>query len=105
MRAFAYALKECELVDLGFDRDWYTWERGHLTSNNIRERLDKGVAIDSWTHLFLSYSVTHHMHTFSDHCPIVVDTGKKVCYVGRCPFRFEAAWLLEESCKGEVARL
>lgn len=42
MLAFREALKDCELNDLGFSGQWFTWERGRLPSNNIRERLDRG---------------------------------------------------------------
>lgn len=44
MKAFSYALKDCSLEDLGYEGVWYTWERGRLATNNITERLDKGVA-------------------------------------------------------------
>ncbi|KAG8490633.1 hypothetical protein CXB51_013830 [Gossypium anomalum] len=44
MVAFREALEDCELNDLGFSAQWYTWERGRLPSNNIRERLDMGDA-------------------------------------------------------------
>ncbi|PPR89242.1 hypothetical protein GOBAR_AA31445 [Gossypium barbadense] len=47
MSAFREVLEECELNDLGFSGQWFTWERGRLFSNNIKERLDKVVAIQS----------------------------------------------------------
>lgn len=40
MIEFRCALEECNLVDLGFLGQWFTWERGRLPSNNTRERLD-----------------------------------------------------------------
>ncbi|KAA3459950.1 reverse transcriptase [Gossypium australe] len=44
MATFRATLDDCSLSDLGFSSQWYTWERGQLASNNIRERLDRGVA-------------------------------------------------------------
>ncbi|KAA3479819.1 reverse transcriptase [Gossypium australe] len=38
--------------NLGFFGQWYTWERGWLVGNNIRERLDRGVANPEWWDLF-----------------------------------------------------
>lgn len=74
MIAFREALKECEINDLGFFGQWFTWERGRLVSNNIRERLDRGVANLAWWDLFPGFKVSHLQHSFSDHCPILVDT-------------------------------
>ncbi|KAA3468220.1 reverse transcriptase [Gossypium australe] len=42
MVAFREALEDCQLMDLGFQGPWFTWERGNLPETNIRERLDRG---------------------------------------------------------------
>lgn len=68
-------LNDCALEDLGFEGTCYTWEKGRFASNNIKERLDSGVTTDSWSQLFPCYHVFHHSYTFSDHYPVVVDTG------------------------------
>ena len=39
LQAFHDALDDCELTDIGYIGDIYTWHRG-----KIRERLDRGVA-------------------------------------------------------------
>lgn len=39
LQNFHEALDDCELVDIGFTGDMFTWQRG-----KIRERLDRGVA-------------------------------------------------------------
>ncbi|XP_040930023.1 uncharacterized protein [Gossypium hirsutum] len=57
MAAFKEALEYCELHDLGFSGQWYTWEKGRLVDNNIRERLDRGVANTEWWALFPSLGV------------------------------------------------
>ncbi|MBA0790896.1 hypothetical protein Gohar_015512 [Gossypium harknessii] len=58
-REFREALDDCSLTDLGFVGWWFTWERGRFVSTNIRERLDRGVAILSWVNLFLGYRLEH----------------------------------------------
>lgn len=52
MEAFRRALEDCNLMDIGFSGNWFTWERGNLPETNIQERLDRGVATDSWLALF-----------------------------------------------------
>ncbi|GMI95766.1 hypothetical protein HRI_003245900 [Hibiscus trionum] len=106
MNSFRTALMDCNLDDIGYRGQWYTWEWGRLSSNNIRERLDRGVANPAWWELFNDYQLDHLVHTFSDHCPILLTTGLNDRLRSRKQhFRFEAAWLLEESCEGEVLKL
>lgn len=52
--------------------------------------------------LFLSYSITHLSHSFSDHCPVLMNiVGKLGCgeLVENKLFRFEAKWCLDQSFK------
>ncbi|KAH1108734.1 hypothetical protein J1N35_012502 [Gossypium stocksii] len=74
MAAFREVLDACEIHDLGLIGQWYTWERGRLVENIIRERLDRGVANPEWWGFFSEYKVSHLQHSFSDHCPVLVDT-------------------------------
>ncbi|KAK5835945.1 hypothetical protein PVK06_011669 [Gossypium arboreum] len=59
MSAFREVLEECELNDLGFSGQWFTWKRGRLFSNNIKERLDKVVAIQSGGIFFQDIGVVY----------------------------------------------
>ncbi|XP_017629171.1 uncharacterized protein LOC108472176 [Gossypium arboreum] len=52
MTAFREVLEECEINNLGFFGQWFIWEMGRLMTNNIRERLDRGVANPKWWDLF-----------------------------------------------------
>ncbi|KAK8589224.1 hypothetical protein V6N12_023627 [Hibiscus sabdariffa] len=50
-------------------------------------------------------SIEHLPHSFSDHCPLLVTTIPILFPIRVWHFRFEASWLLEESCEAEVQRL
>lgn len=47
-KEYREALEDCELNDLGFSEQWFTWERGKLPTNNIPERLDRVVVNPLW---------------------------------------------------------
>jgi hypothetical protein len=49
LQAFSDALGDCNLSDMGFNGDMFTWQRG-----KIRERLDQGVSNAMWNELFLN---------------------------------------------------
>ncbi|GMI74475.1 hypothetical protein HRI_001116800 [Hibiscus trionum] len=100
MEAFRSAMCDCDLADLGFSGNWYTWERGRLSSNNVRERLDRGIANPSWRACFPDFAVVHLTHTISDHCPVLIDTESHSYPSGdRVFFRFDANWTLEKECE------
>ncbi|GMI81726.1 hypothetical protein HRI_001841900 [Hibiscus trionum] len=106
MDDFREALNECSLEDIGFQGQWFTWEWGRLQSNNIRERLDRGVANQLWCDLFPHYTLEHLGHSFLDHCPLLLSSNMGQNIGGRAfHFRFEASWLLEDTCEAEVTRL
>ncbi|KAL4387745.1 hypothetical protein GQ457_09G029190 [Hibiscus cannabinus] len=79
---------------------------GRFSSNNVCERLDRGVASPSWFDNFPNYTLRHMSHSFSDHCPILMDSEGCDSNAGRyLPqlFHFEANWILEPNCE-EVIR-
>ena len=94
----------CRLRDLGFEGQWWTWERGKSMHTRVRERLDRFLATTEWLNLFPQANVTHLLRYKSDHCPIVVRLFKhtKRRGGGSRSFKFETAWLLEEGCESVV---
>jgi hypothetical protein len=77
------------LVDLGFVGNKFTWSNCRASRANIRERLDRGLANQSWVHLIPNSLVNHFLVTQSDRYPILVSTAG--CYRNiPKPFRFEA---------------
>lgn len=75
MEVFRRTLEDFQLVDICFFGPCFIWERGRVLENNIRERIDRGVATDAWVQLFPSYSLRHIPHSFLDHCPFAYRDG------------------------------
>jgi hypothetical protein len=103
MDRFRDALNFCNLNDLGFEGDIFTWRNNNFRVDGyIRERLDRDVANPIWCARFPCYKVVNGNPEHSDHRPIMVETGEvarsRWCGSGEVNKRFEARWLLEEDC-------
>lgn len=94
LQAFHDALADCELVDMGFKGDVFTWRRG-----KIRERFDRGVTDAQWNSKFPNAGLVNGEMVKSDHRPIIVDTDQLGVQnmMHMSPKRFEARWLKEET--------
>jgi hypothetical protein len=108
MDKFRETLEHCELHDLGFEGDAFTWRNNsHDGTKYIKERLDRVVAMEEWCARFPGARVINEDHRHSDHRPIILefeeDRNLVVKSGGPRPFRFEAAWMEEDSCR-EVIR-
>jgi hypothetical protein len=101
MQAFQDALTDCDLEDLGFSGDNFTWKRGR-----IRERLDKAVANGEWNIMHPGAVLQHLEYTKSDHRPILLDTDYKHIAVnqGKKSKKFEARWLREKGFRDMVEK-
>ncbi|XP_016669937.1 uncharacterized protein [Gossypium hirsutum] len=102
MDAFRTLLTDCHLVDVGYIGNWFTWKRGNLPETNIQERLDRGVTNEDWLSLFLDAIIQHLPHSFSDHCPLLINKKREDNERPKRSFKFEAWWVLEESFAEEV---
>ena len=93
MDAFRDALSDCDLEDLGFWGENFTWKRGR-----IREKLDRAVANGAW-HIMHPYASLHHLDwTRSDHRPILLETDHPFPLHRRAGSKkFEAKWLYEKA--------
>ncbi|KAH1098260.1 hypothetical protein J1N35_015181 [Gossypium stocksii] len=94
---FRNVLENCQLVDVGFFGNWFTWKRGNLPETNIRECLNRGVANDMWMNLCPEVTIQHLTHSFSDHCPLLITTKRVEKRVFVKDIKFEAWWIMEES--------
>lgn len=73
MEKFWSALEFCELQDLGFMGDPYTWHNhSHRADTYIRERLDQAIANLGWHSHFPAYMAINGDPRHSDHKPVIV---------------------------------
>jgi hypothetical protein len=102
MDNFREALTYCQLHDLGYEGDVFTWRNhNHVAENYIRERLDRAVANDEWRIRFPGTQVINGGPRHSDHRSVTIVTDQMLRGGMRAQsreFRFEAAWLGEEKC-------
>ena len=106
MQGFHDALDFCWLKDLGFIRFPFTWCNRWSGYQNVWIWLDRGVASIEWILRFQS-SWIHHLDAFHfDHKPILLcfdfEYSRFYNIKKGQPFRFEAMWLKESSCKGLI---
>ena len=90
------------MIDLGFAGKPFTWSNNMLGLENIKERLDRGLASPSWIHLHPEFSLIHLPAHNSDHNPISLNTNSTSCFLSR-PFRFDEFWTKDSSC-GQVIK-
>jgi hypothetical protein len=88
------------MVDLGFAGNPFTWSNNRKGLENIKERLDRGLASPSWVHLHHEFSLIRLPAIIFDHNPILLNTNSSSCFLPR-PFRFEEFWTKDPSC-GQV---
>jgi len=77
MEAFRDMLQFCELHDIGFKGLPWTYDNGLSGRRNVKVRLDRAVATDSWSNLFERAEVEHLVSPCSDHCPLLLQLGRK----------------------------
>lgn len=104
---FREVLEDCELRDLGYVGQWYTWEHGLTPQTRVRERLDRFLGNYSWCTRYPSTKVQHLVRFKSDHTPILLSfeplaNRNKNKRKSKKGFKFETGWLLDETCEGVV---
>lgn len=107
MESFRQTLEECDLHDLGYVGDTFTWWNNHQdVGSYVRERLDRAVANPAWRCKFPLVRVINGDLRHSDHRPIIVDVGDRELQRWERPRevlrKFEARWLEEEDCSAKV---
>ena len=104
MDNFRDTLDYCNLQDLGFEGDMFTWQNNNCrTEGYFHERLDRAVATPAWHLHFTDFKVKNGDPEHSDHRPVVVSVARsdKPAWTGNKGLnkRFEARWLMEEECE------
>jgi hypothetical protein len=105
MKDFRQVMEECELFDLGYRGPKFTWTNCREDGEFIKERLDRGIANDSWKELFPAAEVLVEASINSDHAPLILCCDAMKREGRRKPwFRYEANWALEEEGQQIITR-
>ncbi|KAF7824023.1 reverse transcriptase [Senna tora] len=78
--------------------NWFTWTNGRIGEGAVWERLDRALCNVAWLNVYPQTSVFCLPIYTSDYSPFVVLFHENVPHRPR-PSRFEAMWLLDDSCK------
>ncbi|KAL0004665.1 hypothetical protein SO802_012226 [Lithocarpus litseifolius] len=100
---FREVLDECNLLDLGFSGNKFTWSRSFPNGGMVWERLDRAVSSADWYDLFPATCVQTLACVSSDHNPICIHLGGIEVKSAR-PWRFEQMWLEDLGCRDTVVR-
>lgn len=99
MESFRNAVQFCGFSDLGFIGLPYTWDNRQHGSDNVKVRLDRGLATSNFIDLFKHTKVWHVQTTESDRCCLVLECSKAQSRRrrGRRRFRYENMWRRDPS--------
>jgi hypothetical protein len=105
---FKEALEDCDLHDLGFTGEVFTWRNKQFReADYIRERLDRAVANGAWRECYPLVHVKNGDPFHSDHRLVVIflegDRGWSSGGRRESGFKFEASWLKEDMCGSIVS--
>ena len=100
MKDFRECLSRCELFDLGYVGQRYTWSNGRAGEQRTKLRLDRIVASESWMDIFLEASVHHVSMSISDHYLLSLFLHRRrPRKPARKRFFFEAMCVREAGCR------
>lgn len=91
----------CDLWDIEFRSNDFTWWNGREGDHSVEERLDRFLASTSWSVCFPWAEVLHLDEVLSDHLPILLKLNLKDISPKKKKerrFKFENMWALEPSC-------
>ena len=77
MAEFKDCLNRCELFDLGFIRQKFTWCNGRGGEQRTKVKLDRMVVNEEWMKLFLEARVRHVAMSILNHCLLMLSLTRK----------------------------
>lgn len=98
LESFGSTIEECQLKDMGFVGNEFTWERSRGTTEWIQQRLDRGFSNHEWQNMFPRASVKVLEVSTSDHLPLLLELNRLMYVPKSKKFRFENGWIREEQC-------
>jgi hypothetical protein len=103
MQSFRDALEHCEVYDLGFSGLPWTFDNKQKGNKNVKVRLDRVVALNSWKDWFKDAHLTHMVSSRSDRPPILLELSPNIEH-GRARHitRYEIMWEREELLPDEI---
>ncbi|XP_042964675.1 uncharacterized protein LOC122298899 [Carya illinoinensis] len=102
---FRQTLEHCDLSDLGFEGDRYTWANNRKGRLFTKERLDRVLGNSPWIAKFEDHSIHHQAAYSSYHRPLLITIHNKLNRQRKERiFRFEAKWSKREGCEGLIRR-
>ena len=100
MEGFRECPSNCELFDMGFVGQRFTWCNGRIGDHRTLVRLDRMVANEEWIKLFPEAKVFHRSMAASDHCLLSLSLKVRRARRGlKKRFMFEDMWTREEGCR------
>jgi hypothetical protein len=98
MHNFCDVLEYCEVYDMGFSGLPWTFDNKQKGDRNVKVRLDRVVASNSWKDWFKDAHVSHLVSSRLDHLPILLELSQEAEYGKiRNIARYEIMWESDES--------
>ena len=101
MEKFREVLDECNLLDLGYVGNKFTWSKNLPNGGMVWERLDRAVSTTDWIELFPATKVQTLSCVSSDHSPILI-LPEGFGIKSQRSWRFEQMWLENRGCHDAV---
>ncbi|KAL0410571.1 UNVERIFIED_CONTAM: hypothetical protein Slati_3646800 [Sesamum latifolium] len=108
MDNFRACLSDCQLYDLGYVGNKFTWCNRREAPATVRVRLDRACATTDWRHRFPNSRVVTDVARGSDHSPLIIHLEadpQRQSQRRRKIFRFEAMWTRDDGCEELIRSL
>ncbi|XP_040996249.1 uncharacterized protein LOC121242444 [Juglans microcarpa x Juglans regia] len=105
MECFREALEDCDLTDMGYVGNKFTWSNNRGGIEFTKERLDRALCNPQWAAWNTGVVTLSLTALNSDHCPIFITNGNHQQGAGSHTkiFRYEVSWGQREECNKLIA--